>query len=373
MHSSLGDYPIVEFFVTKHPATKKQTNRAGQTALELAQELHFAPIAKLIETGMSVPESTKDQGVTADVPKYSKEKLLEAVRNSRIEIIKEFIKERYKSKEQKRKLCYELMQVAKDANQLELFHLLKPHYDTELQTEIASDMASGSPVMLSEHYKKILYGFLSGLNSIIANSSVVLDPSDPNTYVELFSSLTDNVAKTSQQLQQVNSDQDAIHLIEQDSARSTEQLAQINEQLEQLIESRKALEKRIEDVDSRLSKQAKPVSASQRKTMAEEREVCKKQLASFECSIFVFERQQEATTKRKNTINFIKDSPNLIMFYGTIENRLQALFHSILVEQGGHDRRAHRSKSVTAGKLSSVLPTSIPMGKCRIDRIGGSV
>jgi septal ring factor EnvC (AmiA/AmiB activator) len=158
----------------------------------------------------------------------------------------------------------------------------------------------------------------------------------------------------------VNSEQDVKNLIDKDSAHSQEQLAAISEQLHELIENREQLEQRILDADARLHKQEK-LTALQRKTMTEEREVYRKQMASYECSIFVFQQQQEATRIRQSTINFIKDSPNLIMFYRTIENRLEALFHSILAAQGGYVKRGNSTKQ------SNMRPTSIPFGKSGSD------
>ncbi|CAF3304853.1 unnamed protein product [Rotaria socialis] len=345
----LGDFAIVKYFVTKYPATKRQTNKAGLTALQIAQKLKFTRIAELIVTGKDVPESLIDEDNAE--PKHSYETLKQASRDGKVKIIKEFIKERYESKEDKRRLCYELIQIAKKVPQYEIVDILEPYYKKELRTEIASDMEVGSAVTLNSHYKKILLGFLSGLSSVIADSPVVLDPSDPNTYRDLFSDLTSNVRKRSQELQQVTDEQDVKKLIAQDSANTEQQLIKINETLEQLLENKESLQARIEDTEGRVFKQ-QDLTALQRKELIQQREAHKQQLATYECSIFLFQRQQEAMLIRQNMMKFIKGNTNMTLFYRTIENRLQALFVSILAAQGGHVKR----ETATVNTMSATIP-----------------
>jgi hypothetical protein len=351
----LGNYAIVKFFVTKHAATIKLTNKAGLTALEIAKKLKFARIAELIETGEDVPESSENQD---NQPKHDHETLVQASRNGDVKIIQEFIAQRYESREEKRRLCYELIQVAKKAKQFQIVDLLEPYYNTKLRNELASDMELGSAVTLNEHHKKILLGFLSGLGTLIANSPVVLDPADPQTYVDLFSGLTASTEKRSQQLEQVASEQDVKKLIEEDQMNTKEQLTKMNEQLEQLMASRNSLQDRVQDTDERLFEQ-QHLTALQRKEFAKEKEMYKQQLATYECSIFLLQRQQEATLIRQNTINFIKGNTNLIMFYQTIENRLQALFHSALAAQGGY----LKTEATTAYARPTTVLNKIPISK----------
>lgn len=342
-----GDYAMVEFFVTKYPATKRQTNKAGLTALQIAQKLKFTRIAALIETGRAVPESSKDQEVKADKVNHDYDTLVEACRNGRVKIIQEFIDQRYETKEEKRRLCYQLIQVAKKANQFQIVDILEPYYNTKLKTELASDMEQGSVVTLSDHYKKVLLGSLSGLSGLIAHSSVVLDPADPNTYRDLFSALTASAAKRSQELQQVTSEQDVKSLIDHDDTDTKSQLAKINEQVEKLLENKNSLQARIQDTDERLFKQQN-LTAIQRKEFTKEKELYKQQLATYECSIFLIQRQQEATLNRQKTINFIKGNTNLAMFYRTVESRLEVLFNSILVAQGGYLKKEATTRLGTA-------------------------
>lgn len=350
---------MVEFFITNYPATKRQTNKVGLTALQIAQKLKFTRIAELIETGKAVSESSKDQD---DKHKHDYQTLVQASRDGHIKIIQEFIGERYESKEQKRQLCYELIHIAKKAKQFEIVGILEPYYNAKLRNKLASDMELGSAVTLNEYHKKMLLGFLSGLSTIIADSPVVLDPADPNTYVDLFAGLTASIGKHSQELQQVSSEQDVKKLIEKDEANTKEQLTKISEQLEQLLNSKNSLQARILDTDERLFKQQN-LTALQRKEFAKEKEIHKQQLATYECSIFLFQRQEEAILIRQNTINFIKANTNLMLFYRTIENRLEALFHSALAAQGGYLKTEATSKFSKPTTLLNKIPIS-KYGEC---------
>lgn len=357
----LGDFAIVEFFVTKYPATKRQTNKAGLTALEIAKKLKFTHIAELIETGKAAPESFKDQDSKDDERKRKKEALFEAARIGPIKTIQEFINERYESREEKSQLCYELIQIAKAQKQLEILHILEAHYK-KLKKELRSDIELDNIVNLTKEYQVMLQGLLGGLSSIIVNSPVVLDPADPSTYVDLFSNLAGDVEKTSHDLKHVISEGDVKKLIHQDEANTKQQLAKISEQLEQFQADKDALQARILDTDERLFKQQQ-LTALQKKELAKEKELFEKQLATYECSILLFQRQQEATLIRQKTINFIKTNTNLIMFYRIIENHLQALFHSALAAQGGYVKTETTIHSGFTGKINNMLSMKIPICK----------
>ncbi|CAF4287737.1 unnamed protein product [Rotaria sp. Silwood2] len=355
-----SDYAVVELFVTKYPATKKQMNKSGMTALQIAQKLKFNRIVQLIEAGSGVPEYEKDHEVKANRPNHDEETLIQAARNGHIKIIREFIAQRYESKDEKKKLCQKLIEAAKKTTQYEILDALEPYYKTELRTELASDMHAGSNIVLSERYKKILLGVLGSLNTLIAKSSVLLDPADPNTYTQFFVGLTENVAKHSKELEQVKTEEDVKKLIQKDEVDTNEQLTKIQEQLEELSESRDALQARLLDTDERLFKEQK-LTASQRKEFMKEKELHAQQLATFECSIFLFQRQQEATLNRQKAIGYLKSNMNLMMFYRTIENRLEALFHSCLAAQGGYVKVEATTKFGKAGKVLNMLPTNIPI------------
>ncbi|CAF3833000.1 unnamed protein product [Adineta steineri] len=353
-----GDYAVVELFVLKYPATRKQMNKAGMTALQTAQKLKFNRIAQLIETGKGVPESENDE--KTDGPLHDETTLIQAARNGHIKIIREFITQRYESKEEKKQLCSKLIQVARKASQYEVLDALEPYYKTELRTELASDMHADGNIVLSERYKQILFGFLGSLNNLISGNSVLLDPADPNTYKEFFVGLTDNVAKRRKELEQIKTEQDVNKLIQQDELHTKEQLSKIQEQLEELLEGKDNLQARLLDTDDRLFKEQK-LTASQRKEFLKEKELHEQQLATYECSIFLFQRQQEATLNRQKAIDFLKSNINLMMFYRTIENCLEALFHSCLAAQGGYVRVEQTTKFGTAAKIVNTLQRNIPI------------
>ncbi|CAF4320380.1 unnamed protein product, partial [Rotaria sp. Silwood2] len=330
----IRDFAVVQLFSTRYPATKKQTNQAGATALHIAQNKGFKRIAHLLEYG-SVSDGLLDNDETLpERSKYSREELIEACQKGHATIILEFREQRYASKEEKRRLCYELIEIAKYSKQYEIADILQQHYTKDLATEIPSDAESGSVVRLNDHYKKILLGFLTGLSTIISESDVVLDPADPNTYKELFSSLASNVQKRSQELQNVNSEHDVSQLSQQDMININKKLAQISNELTKLKASQASTTKEMENIDTRLADRGK-LSAIERKQLFDAQEAHKRQMVTYECSFLLYEREQEATWNRKNTIAFIKNDVNLALFYSTIENRLQALFHGVLAAQSG--------------------------------------
>ena len=353
---------MVEFFVINYPATKRQTNKAGLTALQIAQQHKFTCIAQLMETETLTPDPSKNREGNSDELKHDHQALVRASRDGHVRIIQEFIDQRYASRERKKQLCYELIQLARNAKQFQIVDILEPYYTAKLKNELASDMELGGGVALNQYHKKILLGFLSGLSDLIADSPIVLDPTDPKTYVDLFSGLNASIAKHSQELQQVASQHDVVELIERDETNTRDQLTKISEQLGQLLESRDALQARIQDTDERLFKQ-QHLTALQRKEFIKAKESHKQQLATYECSIFLFERQQEATLARRKTIDFIKGNTNLMMFYRTIENQLEALFHSVLAAQGGYLRKGTTPKLGKASPASEMFSMSIPISK----------
>ena len=354
---------MVNLFVTSYPATRKHTNKAGLTALQIAQKLKYERIAQLIETGKEVADSADDKQQPQG-PKHTSGELLEAAKKGQVKVIREFRADRYDSVEVKRKLCYELIEVAKKAKQLEVIDILQPYYLNELRSAIPSDIQVGGNVTLNERYKQILLGFLTGLSSVIAGCSVVLDPSDPDTYAQLFSGLTSNLVKHSKDLQQVSNEHDATKLCNQDLAEVSQQLDRITDELQKLTGTKDELLGRMREAEENLAKNS-DLSALQRKALFDEKEANKRQLAVYECSMFLFQRQQEATLNRQNTLKFMKNDPNLFLFYRTIENRLQALFHSVLAAQGGQLTREMSTKYATGSKVTNAIPAIavIPFGE----------
>ena len=319
-------------------------------------------MAHLLETGKEASDALEDGEAKSEGPKHTREGLIRAAENGHLKIIKEFIEDRYESIDDKRQLCYELITVAEKAKQHDVVDKLKPYYKDHLKDKIPSDMEYGAGVRLNQHYKKILLGFLTGLGRIIAESPVVLDPADPNTYVQLFSNLTDHQKKRSQEIHKINSDRDAKVLSDQDVAGIAEKLGNINNQLSELHQEKESLQKNMQENSDKLKAQEK-ISASQRQDLFKQQEEHKKQLAVYECSIFLYELQQEATITRQNTVNFIRANTNLYLFFRTIENLLQSLFHASLTARSGIFTTESTS---TAANLVEKVPTSI-IPFCKFD------
>ncbi|CAF1482552.1 unnamed protein product, partial [Rotaria magnacalcarata] len=308
-------------------------------------------------TGKSVP-APDDSSSEPKEPVHSYDVLVEASRNGRIKILQEFCQQQYKSIEQKKQICEQLIDIAKKANQYEIQNILEPYYNKTLRTTLPSDIEIGEVVTLREDYKKILLACLCGLSEVITNSSVVLDPTDPNTYRQFFSELSVNTKKDSRDLQTIGNEQDVNILITKDSESTSQHLAKINSQLEQSMDHQKRLAASIQDKNEKLSKEH-DLSPLNLKQLFEDREIQKKQLATYECSIFLYQRQLESKLSRQNTINFIKNNSNMYLFYRTIENRLEALFHSVLAAQGGYLQTTQTSKYATAASVVNMVPTSI--------------
>jgi hypothetical protein len=68
----------------------------------------------------------------------------------------------------------------------------------------------------------------------------------------------------------------------------------------------------------------------QRKDLFNQQEQHRKQLTVYECTAVLIERQQEASQNRQNTANYIRENTNIYIFFRTVENLLQALFHGAL-------------------------------------------
>ena len=354
----VGDYAVVELFATKYPATRQQKNKAGLTALQIAQKQGFKRIAYMLETGKPASDSIDDLESKSDGPKHTREDLMHAAKNGRLQIIKEFIGDQYESRNDKRQLCHQLIDAAKKAKQHEVVRLLQPYYDKQLKAEIPSNIEIGGGVRLNEHYKKILLGFLTGLGKVIADSPVVLDPADPSTYQSLFSNLTANQRKRSQEIHKVDSERDAKKLSDEDLNSIDEKLSNIHNELSQLNKEKEILEQNMEETTDKLKAQEN-ITAIQRQDLFKQKKEHEKQLAVYECSVLLYELQQEAILTRQNTVKFFRDNPNLYLFFRTIENLLQALFHGALAARSGLLVTEKNLRAGRAAKLADSVPTAI--------------
>lgn len=358
----LGDYNSVKLFVTKYSATKKQTNKDGLTALQLAQKLGFHRIVQFIETGKDVPESETDRETKAKKPTHDEATLIQAVQMGRMKIIEEFIADEcYDSRDEKIKLCEKLIKEAKKVGQMEFLHILKQHHQALIR-ELESREPGRSNITLSERHQQILLGVLRSLNNLIANSSVILNPADPNTYTQFFVGLREDSAKRSQELQQVKTEQDVTKLIEKDQNETEKKLESIQAKLQEDEDSRDATQARILDAEKQLREQ-KNLSAIRHKEFLDQKKRDQQQLATYECAIFLFQRQQEAILNRRKAIEFFKCNMNLFIFYRVVEHRLEALFQSSLAAQGGYVKIESTTKFGKSGTAASLIPTKMPISK----------
>lgn len=291
--------------------------------------------------------------------KHDRIVLLNACRDGQLKTIQEFIAHRYQSKQEKSEICAEMIRIAKTYKQYQILAILEPYFKNELKLEVASDEAAGGGLALSERYKKILLGFLGSLSKLIADSPVLLDPSDPSTYDQFFTGIRTKVSEHTAELESVKDDKDIKKLVEKDQDSSQEQLALIQQQLESLMQERESAESRIEEMEERLLRQ-EDLTALQRKELMKNKEIHQQQITTYECSIELFQRQHEATANRQKLMEFFKKSANLIMFYRTIENRLQALFHSALAAQGGY---VHKEDIASVNKAINIVKNNVPISK----------
>ena len=250
--------------------------------------------------------------------------------------------------------------MAENCKQFQVLDLLKPHYDHDLKPNLASDISIGDAVTLNKPNRTILLGFLTGLGNVVTDCSVLLDPSDPNTYKNLFSGLGSKLIKRLKQLKKVQNEQDVKEVYQKDSTNMNERLEKIREKLQQLEEIREETILRIKERHQQLSEQ-KGSSALQRKALFEEKEEYEKQLIVYECSTFLYQREEEAILNRQKKLQFIHNDINLYLFYRTIENRLESLFHSVLAAQSGESQITIQTKNstTTTGSVKTVSSSAL--------------
>lgn len=269
--------------------------------------------------------------------------------------MREFRDEQYESKDEKRRLGYELLQLAREKHHFQIIDILEPYCNIDLKPDIPSDAAIGDAVTLNKPNKKLLLGFVTGLGSVIADSSVTLDPTDPDTHKRLFSSLTAKLEKRLKQIKQTMIKQDAERMHQEDSADMTQQLSQMENKLTELDETKKGTIISIQERERKISEVG--LSALQRKALLEEKEEYTKHLIAYDCSIELCQRQQEMISNRQKKLQSMQDDTNSYLFYRTIENRLQSLFHKVMAAQSG--------ASQTVTESATTVSTSKLLGFCK--------
>lgn len=235
--------------------------------------------------------------------------------------------------------------------------ILKPYFENDLKPDIPSDISIGESVTLNKPNKKILLGFLTGLGTVVTECPILLDPSDPSTYKSLFSGLASKLAKRWNQFKKVNNEQDAKEFYQQDSADMGEKLDKIRNKIQELVETKKETILRIQERDEQLSKQ-KDLSALKQKELFEEKEEFERQLIGYECSMSLYQREEESILSRQKNLQFIHNDTNLYLFYRTVENRLGSLFHAILAAQSGELQTTTQTKNPATTGSPKTVPSS---------------
>lgn len=327
---------MVELFVMQFPATRQQKNKAGLTAFQIAEKKNLKRIAYVLKNGKSAPDSLDDQNSKPKGPRHSQEVLINAAKNGHLTVVNEFIEDEYESFYEKREICLQMIKAARTTKQAEVVSVLEDCYKKLMKSQqsSAADASKGNFVRLSQYYTNILHGFLTGLGQIIADSPVVLDPSDPQTHVDLFSHLTAKRKEHTDEIHQVSSDQDAERLSEKDMATNEEKLKKLEEELKKLEEEKEKAEKGIRDISTQLQDELS-LTPIEREDLFKQREEHRKQVAAFESSILLCQLQQEAISNRQKTVKYIRKNKNMYLFFRTVENLLQALFHGVLAARSG--------------------------------------
>ncbi len=342
---------IIELWNIFQYNIQQQKNKAGLTALQIAEKQGFKRIAYVLKTGQPAPDIIVDIKVESDEPKHKEYVLFHAAKNGQLKIIQEFIEDHYESPDYKIQLHNKLIDIAKTNKQHEVVHILQSYLDN-------LKPGPGNVIRLEQYHEKILHGFLSSLGNAIAKSPVVLDPADPSTYENFVSNINDNQRKQLEDIHKVNSERDAMILSEQDLININKELTNMNNQLKKFNEAKIESEKNIQKIAEELKKQEQ-ISAIERLKLFKEQEKYKRQLAACESSISSFELQQEATLNRQKTVNFIHQNRNMYLFFRTIEIILQSLFHGALTARSGLFNMKKRSGYGTAAGIVNAVPSSI--------------
>lgn len=328
----VGDDAVVELFIKQYPTTKTQKNKDGHTALELAQKLNFQFIVHLIKTGQRA--AVDSQAKTTSDTIYDEKVLIEAVQYSRMEIIRQFIEQRYQSKDEKKRICDNMIRVARRGNHNEVLRLLTNYYKSEWNNENASNQIDGQNGV-SSNFKDLtaMHGSLRLLNSIITGREVLLDPAHLNTYIEYYSALISNNEKQAQELASVKDLNDLRQLVEQSRLEAKKRLDVIEERLEGLDEKIDDVEERIKDIDKRLFSDEK-LTALLRKDLLEQKAQLEKDRNTIQCGMQLAKKEEKVAMKRQDILEFFKKHPVLLDFYRIIEQRLQSLFIRYYSDQG---------------------------------------
>ncbi|CAF1411813.1 unnamed protein product [Rotaria sordida] len=321
-----GDYAVVEYFITAHGATRTLQNRRGQDALAIARNKNYGEIIQLFDPSFKIDVKRKK----ILPPKYTNERLDRAAKNGEVLIIQEFIDQEYASLKDKTKQCQRMMEIAKQEKSYQVLSMLQPHY-ADLSQELTTEQRASRLVSLGEEYQTIFYSFMSSLSQVIADSDVKLDPESPDTYKNLLLNMKSKNGERLQKIDSIQTKSDSIELYQKELGDMQEKIANLDASVNKMKMERKELKKKIETYEKQLTNDT--MSAIQKKDCYANKQTTEDALNALESSILLFKEAQTTANNKKKLLSYIHKTPNLFVFYTTIENRLQSLFNGVLAAQ----------------------------------------
>jgi hypothetical protein len=353
-----GDYAVIEYFINEHGATKQLKNRQGLDVLAIAKKRRFNEIVQLLDPGNKQFKVTKGPKIVK--PKYPNERLDRAVKHGETQIVKEFIDQEYQSLKEKTEQCGRMMEIARQEKQFEVLSMLQPHY-AELSQELTSNQAAGRLINLGEVQLTMFYGFMNNLSDLITGNHATLDPANPQTYKDLFSKMISTDEKRSQAIQSLKTPQDSALFYQQELSDMQEKIENLNKNVGLMKLEKQKLTEQIHGFEKQLKDEN--LSAIDKKQYFKDKETTENALNALESSIQLSRHAHETAQKKKNLLSYIHTTPNLFVFYATIEHRLQSLFNGVLAAQSELFKTELSTKTAAGATfiLENVPLDSIPL------------
>jgi len=321
-----GDYAVIKYFIDEHGPTRQLKNKQGLDVLAIAKKERFNEIVQLLDPG-SVPFLPRKK---ASKPKYTNERLDRAVKHSEIQIIQEFIDQVYESLKEKTEQCARMIEIAKQEKQYQVLSMLQPHY-AELSKDFASDQAAGRLVNLGQTQLTVFYGFMNSLSDLITGNHTTLDPSNPQTYRDLFTNMFSQGEKRSAIIKSINTSQDSQQFCEQELTDTQDKIGSLNKSTNDMKVEQQKLIEQVHQCEKQLNNDN--VSVIDKKQYFKDKQTMEDALNALEASIQLSQHAHETALNKKKLLDYIKGELRLFVFYTTIEHRLQSLFNGVLAAQ----------------------------------------
>ncbi|CAF1045796.1 unnamed protein product [Didymodactylos carnosus] len=362
-----GDHAVVKYFIDNYGTTRSLRNNAGQDALAIARKKQFHAIIKLLDPNYIIPKGAHKKKVITK-PKYTKDRLDRAAKYSEVQIIQEFIDQEYESKEEKAAQCENMMKIAKEEKSFEVLSMLQEYF-TELTAKLTSEQIARNLITLSERQREIFYGFMASLSDLITGMNVKLDPNDPQAYKDLLTNLMTNDKQRSQTIQSMKTEQDAVKVYQQELNAMEKKISDLTLNVDKIMMDKNQLYEQIRTLETSIKDDQ--VSAIDKKKYFDDKGILEAQLNVLESSMLLFKQTQETAMNKKKMLDFIKNVPNLFVFYATIEHRLQSLFTGVLAAQAGFMKpELTTTKANVANTLLELAPLSlIPISEAALGPI----